>query len=90
MGWARTLLLGDVGNRLDIGDVETDLQFLQRRLRDNIVEDQGQAQELERLRAETDEMKLVISCLVRLLTKKGIIDEDEIRAVAHGVDESTR
>ena len=24
MGWGRTLLLGDVGNRLDIGDVESE------------------------------------------------------------------
>lgn len=32
MGWARTLLLGDIGNRLDIADSERDIQSIRRRL----------------------------------------------------------
>ena len=85
MGWARTLLLGDIGNRLDIGDVESDLQFVRQRLRDNLREDENQADELQRLRAENEEMKLVLSTLIRLLTRKGIVEEAEIRAVVQPV-----
>jgi hypothetical protein len=84
MGWTRTLLLGDIGNRLDIGDVESDLQFLRQRLRENIIDDESQAEELERLRGENEEMKLVLATLIRLLATKGVIDEAEIRAVADG------
>ena len=84
MGWTRTLLLGDIGNRLDIGDVESDLQFLRQRLRENIIDDESQAEELERLRGENEERKLVRATLIRLLAKKGVIDEAEIRAVADG------
>lgn len=86
MGWARTLLLGDIGNRLDIGDVEGDLRDLRERLRDNRLVDLDQADELERLRTENEELKLVLSTLVRLLVRKGVIDETEIRAVAEGVE----
>ena len=32
MGWARTLLLGDIGNRLDIGDAERDIEQLRKRV----------------------------------------------------------
>jgi hypothetical protein len=80
------LLLGDVGNRLDIGDVESDLEFLRQRLRENILEDQDQGGEIRRLRAEVEEMKLVVTTLVRLLAKKGIIEDEEIRAVAKGIE----
>ncbi len=33
MGWGRTLLLGDVGNRLDIGDCEREISSLRTKLR---------------------------------------------------------
>ena len=32
MGWGRTLLLGDIGNRLDIDDVERDLSNIRKEI----------------------------------------------------------
>jgi len=32
MGWGRTLLLGDIGNRLDIDDVEREIADLRRQM----------------------------------------------------------
>jgi hypothetical protein len=32
MGWGRTLLLGDIGNRLDIEDTERDIERLKREI----------------------------------------------------------
>ena len=32
MGWGRTFLLGDVGNRLDISDCEADIRVLKESL----------------------------------------------------------
>ncbi len=55
MGWVRTLLLGDVGNRLDISDVEQDL-----------------------------ELQLLVAALMRHLTRKGIVDEADLRIFAEG------
>ena len=37
MGWARTLLMGDVGNRLDIRDTERDIDHIRRELRSTRV-----------------------------------------------------
>lgn len=33
MGWGRALLLGDIGNRLEIGDLERDVAEMKRQLR---------------------------------------------------------
>jgi hypothetical protein len=32
MGWMRTIFLGDIGNRLDIGDAEENISVLRRRI----------------------------------------------------------
>ncbi len=53
MGWARTLLLGDIGNRLDIGDAERDIAELGRTLNDKTRRDASQDRRLEQLEAET-------------------------------------
>ncbi|MEM7576723.1 MAG: hypothetical protein AAF328_04530 [Planctomycetota bacterium] len=56
MGWARTLLLGDIGNRLDIGDVEQDLGHLRRRLQQAHRDLVTTEQRLVRLERENQEL----------------------------------
>ncbi|MEN8143767.1 MAG: hypothetical protein ABFS14_02345 [Gemmatimonadota bacterium] len=84
MGWARTLLLGDVGNRLDISDVEQDLELLRSRLRHSSDRDESQDSQLEQLEYEHEELKLVVAALIRHLTRKGIVDEADLRLLAEG------
>ena len=87
MGWGRTLLLGDVGNRLDIEDCERDIGALQRKLRANSKMDRNQDDELAALREEVDELKLVVGSLTRILTSKGVVDEAELSRFARVIDD---
>ena len=51
MGWARTLLLGDIGNRLDIADTEQDISGIHRELATKRHLDESQDDAIRRVRA---------------------------------------
>ncbi len=86
MGWGRTLLLGDIGNRLDIGDCERELQSIKNSLRRNIRTDQYQEDDILRLQTENDELKLVLAALARLLVTKGVITAEELERFVKIID----
>ena len=87
MGWARTLLLGDIGNRLDIGDAEEDIARLRKRLRDKARTDRSQDARLETLERDNDALKLCLASLGRLLVGKGILTTRELSGFADLIDE---
>ena len=80
MGWGRTLLLGDIGNRLDIADTERDIASLRSRLQSKAGTDQAQDKRLEALESENDQLKLYLASLIRLLVSKGTVSHDELAA----------
>ena len=86
MGWGRTLLLGDIGNRLDIADTEHDLQNLKVELRAQSRRDRSHDETLEALQRENEEMKLLFATLIPLLTKKGVVSEEDLRSFAKSVE----
>ena len=86
MGWGRTLLLGDVGNRLDIGDCEQDISSLRSKLRQKSHVDRNQDEELQNLRQEVDELKLCLSSLTRILTAKELVTEADLSRFAKVID----
>lgn len=86
MGWGRTLLLGDIGNRMDIDDTERDIKNLRGRLSRSVNRDQSQDQKIELLQAENDELKLYLASLVRLLTSKGTILPAELKVMVDLID----
>lgn len=86
MGWARTLLLGDIGNRLDVEDCEEDIKILKTSLMQLNQGDLAQDQELLQLRRENDELKLYLSALIRLLTSKKVLTQEELRKMVDAVD----
>lgn len=86
MGWGRTLLLGDIGNRLDIGDTESDIAHLRREITGSLLKDMSQDQKIEALLAENEELKLYLASLVRLLTTKGTISQEELRSMVEAID----
>lgn len=86
MGWGRTFLLGDVGNRLDISDCEEDIKVLKESLMQMHDEDQSQDAELIGLRRENDQLKLYLAAMIRLLTSKGLLSSDEIRKMVDIID----
>lgn len=86
MGWGRTLLLGDVGNRLDIADTERDIQRLRHALGQAWHQNEDQDARLQQLEREHAELKLCLSALLRLLASKGAIDLTELQALARAID----
>jgi hypothetical protein len=86
MGWGRTLLLGDIGNRLDIEDTERDITRLRGELSRSKTVDLTQDQMIESLSQENAELKLYLAATVRLLVSKNIISEDELDVMVHSVD----
>ncbi len=86
MGWGRTLLLGDIGNRLDIEDTERDIAQLKRKIAGNFNKDMSQDQKIEALINENAELKLYLASLIRLLMAKGNITQQELEAMVKSVD----
>ncbi len=86
MGWGRTLLLGDVGNRLDIEDTERDIASLRRKITDATRVDISQDEKIELLIDENAELKLYLAAVIRLLTAKGAISSAELIAMIDAVD----
>ena len=86
MTWGRTLLLGDIGNRLDIADTERNLEDLRRELAGSYQKDLSQDETIQKLVRENAELKLYLAALMRLLIKKGAISKEELEAVVTAVD----
>ncbi|MCZ6598250.1 MAG: hypothetical protein O7B99_11475, partial [Planctomycetota bacterium] len=79
MGWGRTLLLGDIGNRLDIADSEREIARLKRTLRNKASIDREQSKEIERL-------GMYLGALTRLLVAKGVVQANELGGLLDLVD----
>ena len=79
MGWGRTFLLGDIGNRLDIEDTEAKIELLKRELGKSYRKNSGQDTKLNTLIKENMEMKLYLASLIRVLAKQGVLSIDEFK-----------
>jgi len=86
MGWARTLFLGDVGNRLDIQDCEEDIKVLKTSLMEMQSDSQSQDQELLKLWREGDQLKLYLAAMIRLLTAKNVLTVEQLRKMVDIID----
>jgi len=86
MGWGRTFLLGDIGNRLDIEDTERDIDLLRREMNSGAYKDKTQDEKISALIAENAELKLYLASVVRLLTNKGAISRDELKTMVEAID----
>lgn len=88
MGWGRMLLLGDLGQQLDIRDTQAALQHLARQLRDGNRFDHDVARNLNDLARENAELKLYLAAVVRLLVAKGIVTPAELATVVDTIDQA--
>ncbi|MBC8468700.1 MAG: hypothetical protein H8D56_04445 [Planctomycetes bacterium] len=87
MGWGRTFLLGDVGNRLDISDCEQDIRVLKESLMELHQEEHEVDAELRTVQMENNELKLYVAAVIRLLTNKGIISQEDIKKMVDIIDD---
>ena len=86
MGWGRTLLLGDIGNRLDIEDTERDIAHLKGQIAGTFEKDMSQDQKIEALARENAQLKLYLASVIRLHLAKGHISQEELEAMVASID----
>ena len=86
MGWGRTFLLGDIGNRMDIGECEQDIRILKESLMEMHQEEHEKDAELHTLQMENDQLKLYLAAVIRLLTSKGVLAKEDIQKMVEIID----
>lgn len=87
MGWARTLLLGDIGNRLDIADTENDITTIRRELGNARQCDASQDKAISQLQRETEQLELCVAAIIRTLEGKGHLTHAEVQNLVSMIDE---
>jgi len=87
MGWMRTLLLGDIGNRLDIADTENDISNIRRSLRQNRQVDISQDEAIQQLQKENEQLELCLCALINTLRQKNIVTMKEVDDFVNLLDE---
>lgn len=88
MGWGRMLLLGDLGQQLDIRDTQAALHHLNRQLEAAQHADRGAARSLETIARENAELKLYLAAVTRLLVAKGVVTPRELADIVEAIDRS--
>ena len=86
MGWGRMLLLGNVGQQLDIGDVQNAVNEMQGAFLDNQRIDLDQAKSIAALKRENQELKLYLATITRLLVSKGVIKPEEVQTIVKAIE----
>ena len=86
MGWGRTILLGDIGNRLDIADCEKMLEELYREGTRKNRQNESQDQRIAALEKENGELMLYLAVLARLLISKDVFTAEEFRRLVEVID----
>lgn len=86
MGWGRMLLLGNVGQQLDIGELEGAVVEMQNAFLENQRTDLDQAKSIAALRRENGELKLYLATLIRLLVAKGVIQAEEVETIVRAIE----
>ena len=91
MGVWRTLLLGDWGNRMDIGDNENRIRRINRHIRKNQLgkrlKDQDQDKAIGTLQSEVDELKIALGTLTQILITREVLTEAELERADDILDE---
>ncbi|HQP99858.1 MAG TPA: hypothetical protein PLY86_15485 [bacterium] len=86
MGWGRYLLLGSLGQQLDLSDHENEIAKLRYELERRRSSSKDVTAQIENLEAENDEMRLYLATVLRLLAAKGVVSQEEIRQVVQAID----
>ncbi|MFN8994449.1 MAG: hypothetical protein ACK5X3_12430 [Pseudomonadota bacterium] len=89
MSWARMLLMGNVGQQLDIEDIEDDMVRLRARITSQQSTDRTQDEALITLRREVTDLKLVVGELARLLVATGALPAEAVERLVRGVDRTS-
>ncbi len=86
MGWGRMMLMGNVGQQLDIQDLENAIREMQSAFSQTQNLDSSQERSIEELQRENHELKLYLATLVKLLVTKGVIQQAEVDAAVQAIE----
>ena len=86
MGWGRYLLLGNLGQQLDLSDQKAEIERLRDELRQRRESTPDPAGPLRRIQQDNDELRLYLAAIVRILTSKGTITAEELKQVVEIID----
>ena len=90
MGWLRYMLLGDLGQQLDLDEQKAQMDSMRdelRRARPYAPSSQPQG-DTRRLQKEIDELRLYVAALTRLLVSSNVVDKAELGRVVQEIDAS--
>ena len=88
MGWGRMMLLGNVGQQLDIGDLEGTVEQMRGDLAQKDQVDREQELDIERLKRENHDLKLYLATLIRLLVSKGVLKQEEVDMIVSAIEKT--
>jgi len=88
MGWGRMMLLGNVGQQMDIGDLENAVNQMRGEVAEKDQVDREQGEDIERLKNENHELKLYLATLIRLLVSKGVLKQEEVAATVSAIEKT--
>jgi hypothetical protein len=88
MGWGRYLLLGDLGQQLDLADQKAEIDQMREEMRRSRSSDSGASGLLEHVQAENDELRLYLAAVIRILISKRIVTKEEMARIIDAVDAS--
>lgn len=80
------LLLGNIGQQLDIGDLNNAIAGMQSAVAQNENVDTEQGRAIGRLKKENQELKLYLATLLRLLAAKGVLTPEEIEITVRAIE----
>lgn len=86
MGWGRMLLLGNLGQQLDIHDTQAALRNLDERLRASGKFDAETSRYLHEQNRDFHELRLHYAALVELLLHKGVVTREELVSLVERID----
>ncbi len=86
MGWGRYLLMGDLGQQLDLSDQRAEIDRLRSEIRRNRPAATDPSRQLRELEAENEELRLYLAAIVRILVSKRVVTAAELKQVVDAID----
>lgn len=80
------MLLGNVGQQLDIGDLDNAVAEMRNDIAQKEQVDREQGQDIQQLKSENHELKLYLATLIRLLVAKGVLKQEEVDAIVSAIE----
>ena len=79
-------MLGDVGQQMDLSDLNGEVSRMQNAVASNEDLDREQAEAIKQLQAENRELKLYLATMVRLLVAKGVVKPEEVETTVRAIE----